>query len=65
MVSENFNYIVNGNFNKYAGQWIAVSGNKVVANAGSASEVIDEAKKKTKDKSTIMKVPEKDQVLLL
>lgn len=65
MVSENFNFIVNGNFHKYAGQWIAVAGSKVVAEGDSASEVISKAKKVTKKKSTIMRVPGNNQILLL
>jgi hypothetical protein len=65
MVSNNFNFLVNQDLNRYAGEWIAVSGNKVVANGESATEVLDKASIKSKEKPTIMRVPEGDQVLLL
>jgi len=65
MVSGNFNFFVQNDLGKYAGEWIAVSGNKVIANGGSATEVLEKATGKSKDKPTIMRVPEDNQVLLL
>lgn len=65
MVSKNFNFLISGNFEKYEGDWIAVSENRVIANGGSASEVMSESRKKTEKKTTIMKVPSKKQILLL
>ena len=65
MVSDNFSYILNSKLSRYAGEWIAVAENKVIARATSASEVIDKAEKKTTAKKTIMKVPHKGVVLLL
>lgn len=65
MVSQNFNFILTNDLSKYAGQWIAVAKNRVVAKGGSASEVIAKADKVTKKKSTIMRVPKDNQILLL
>ncbi|MBI4439515.1 hypothetical protein HY638_00925 [Candidatus Woesearchaeota archaeon] len=63
MISENFGFLMKGNFDKYSGEWIAVSENKIVAVGKSASEVIDKAKNIRK--RTIMKIPNKRQILLL
>ena len=65
MVSKNFNFIMNADLSKYSGSWVAVSGNKVVATGVSASEVLTKAKKASSKKSTIMRIPEKKQILLL
>lgn len=65
MVSQNFNFILSNDLSRYAGQWIAVAENKVVAKGSSSSEVISKADKKTKKKSTVMRVPDNNQILLL
>ena len=65
MVSNNFNFFMQSDLSKYAGEWIAVLGNKVIANGKSASEVLKESSSKSKEKPTIMRVPEDNQVLLL
>ena len=65
MVTQNFNFFMNNDLSKYAGDWIAVAGNKVVAKGESASEVMTKSKKKTKKRTTVMRVPEKNVVMLL
>jgi hypothetical protein len=65
MFSENFDFLIKGKFDKYAGEWIAVSGSRIIANAGSASEVISLAEKITSNRTTIMRVPEKEEILLI
>lgn len=65
MVSQNFNFILSNDLSKYAGDWIAVADNKVIAKGESASEVMSKSKKKTKNRTTIMKVPDNNQILLL
>lgn len=65
MVSQNFNYILSNDLSRYCGEWIAVAGKKVVARGGSASEVMSKSKKKTKNRTTIMRVPEKNTLMLL
>lgn len=65
MVSQNFNFILSNDLSRYAGQWIAVAGNKVVAKGESSSEVMSKSKKKIKNRTTIMRVPEKDSLMLL
>ena len=63
-MSDNFNFLIQANLEKYEGEWIAVSGNKVIAKGESASKVLSLAERKTDEKVTIMRVPEKEQVCI-
>jgi len=65
VVSQNFNFILSRDLSKYSGDWIAVANNKIVATGESASEVMSKSKKKTKKRTTIMRVPEKNTLMLL
>ena len=54
------------NLDSYSGKWIAVCENGVVASGDDAGEVMREAKKRCKGKvSTLTKIPNKNQVLIL
>jgi hypothetical protein len=46
---------------KFAGKWIAISGNRILAVGVSANEVIRIARKKKRKKFLIFKVPRKDE----
>lgn len=65
MTSDNFNFFTSYDFTSYAGEWVAVSGNKIIARGETATEVVQKAENKTKERTSIMKVPNKDEVLIL
>jgi len=53
-------------FKKFAGKWVGLCDNNIVAHNEDAGKVIDLINKKCGDKkTTIFKVPEKNQILLL
>ena len=54
------------NHEKHAGEWVVVCGQKIVACGESPSVVIDNARAICGDKeTTIFRVPENNQILLL
>lgn len=66
MIDANYEWFMKHDLNNYAGKWIAVCEDKVVASGDDAGVVMKDAKKKCKGKvSTLTKVPKKDQVLIL
>lgn len=63
--SENFNFILGSDLADYAGQWIAVFDNKVIANDENLSKVMKATKAKSRNQATIMKVPRKDTINIM
>ena len=64
MASKEFEFYVKTDLSKYAGKYIAIVGDKVVASGDNAKEVIEEAKKKTGKNPTIAKIPKEEALIL-
>lgn len=65
-MSKNYEWYIEADVSKYAGKWIAIVDQKVVANGEDAKKVYYEAKKKYPQKRpSLAKVPTKDLLVLL
>ncbi len=67
-INKNFDFFLEADLSRYSGQWVAISGNQVIANDLKSEVVINRANEICKEKREIplfAKIPEKDQVLIL
>ena len=67
-VNKNFDFFLEADLSRYSGQWIAISGNRVIASDFNSEAVIEKVNELCKEKTEIplfAKVPEQDQVLIL
>lgn len=63
--SKNYDFFINTDTSKYKGEWIAISGNKVVAHGQDAEIVYKKASKKAKKTDiSLAKVPESQMMVL-
>tara|TARA_Y100000310_G_C20516380_1_gene731401 strand:+ start:644 stop:844 length:201 start_codon:yes stop_codon:yes gene_type:complete len=53
------------NLDKHSGKWVAVSGNRLIAESKEPASVIRKAKECKDSRPTIMKVPKKNQISIL
>ena len=61
-MSENFKSFLQMDLSPYLGEWVAISGNKVVGHSKDINELKKELKK-TKKTPLITKVPKKDTLI--
>jgi len=65
LLSENYEWYIRADTQRYAGKWIAIVDQKVVASGDDAEEVCREAKTKYPEKKpSIAKVPSKEILVL-
>ena len=65
-MEKGLNFFLKKDLSKHAGQWVAISGDRVIASSKSINKVINEAKKNSKGKEyAYAKVPKRSQALIL
>ncbi len=63
-MTKNYEYFVKANLDAYAGKWVAIAGQKIVAYGDDALGVYTEAKKKCPNqKASIAKVPKGETLI--
>lgn len=63
--SSNYDFFIKTNTSRYKGEWIAISGNKVIAHGLDAEEVYKIAQKKTRSKKiSLAKAPDEQMLVL-
>ena len=62
--SKEFQFYIRTDLSEYAGKYIAIVGDKVMASGYNAKEVLDRAKRKTGKTATLAKIP-KEELLIL
>lgn len=62
--SRNYDYFIKTDTSAYKGEWVAISAKKIVAHGANAQKVYAKARKITKGKFSLAKVP-KEEVLVL
>jgi len=59
----NSDFFTHNTFDQYKGQWIAIANAKIVVAGTNAKEVYEKAKKQTKEKVILAKIPSHDTML--
>ncbi len=63
--SKNYNYFIRTDTSSYKGEWLAISGNKIVAHGKDAEKVYKDASKKSRDKPiSLAKAPDEQMLVL-
>lgn len=66
MLSKNYEWYVRTDLRKYAGKWVAIVDQKLVASGENAKKVYEEAKEKyPRKKPSLAKVPTPDTLILI
>lgn len=63
--ASNYDFFIKTNTSPYKGEWIAISGKKIVSHGKDAEEVYKDAKQKSKTSDiSLAKIPEQDTLVL-
>ncbi len=65
MNDKSYDFYVNNDLSEYAGKWVAIVGEEVVASGDNAKVVFEEAKRKFPDRLPLLAKVPKDEILIL
>lgn len=63
--SKNYNYFIKTDISQYKGEWLAISGDKIIAHGKDAQKVYKDALKKSNAKSVSLAKAPDEQMLVL
>lgn len=64
-ILSNYDFFIKANTSAFRGEWVAISGRKIVSHGKDAQEVYKKARQKSKTSSiSLAKIPEEDTLIL-